>query len=79
MVQAMPGSEFIRYFRASKMLAADGQMRAIEASSFHAFKESHREAVMRELKSLSKRWLFEPLKDFKEIAANFAKRLQDGR
>ncbi len=79
MVQAMPASEFIRFSRASRMLAASNQINAIEAGSFHSYKEKSRDEVMRGLKRASTQYLFTPLKDFKDVAANFAKRLKDGR
>lgn len=79
MVQRLPASEYIRFAKSAKMLEANQRMSDIESSSFHAFEQKHRDNVMRNLKRASKQFLFEPLKDFSEVAANFAQRLKDGR
>ncbi len=79
MVNAMPTSEFLRFSRSAKMLFAQQQLSNIEAASFHAFsKDDDRNKTMRNLKSQSERWLWQPVKDFKDVAANFAKALNRG-
>lgn len=79
MIGKMAASDFIRYFKSAKMLQAENRMINIESISFpHYSSQDDREKVMRNLTSASKQFLWEPMKDFAEVAANFAKRLKNG-
>lgn len=79
MIDDLPLSEYFKYFKSAQMLLARNRIAAIQSSSFHAYTEKSRDDVMRTLKHESDRYLFKPLKDFREVAKNFAERLKSGR
>lgn len=79
MVNAMPAGQYIKYLKSAKMLRAEMRMQDIETASFpHMKKQDDRDKIMREVKRASEQFLFAPLKDFAEVAANFAKGLKNG-
>jgi hypothetical protein len=77
-VQNMAASEYVRFLKSARMLQAENAMIDIQSSSFPSYKEDDQKKVMRDLKRASTANIFRPLKDFAEVAANFAKRLKDG-
>lgn len=77
-VNALPYSEFIKYLKAATMLQASKQMVDIQSAAFHTYKKEDRVKVMRSLKQASQRFMHKGLKDFKDVASNFAKRLAGG-
>lgn len=79
MVNNMPASEYVRYFKSARMLQAENAIVDIQSTSFPSYDEATRTKVMRALNKQAKQFLFEKVKDFAEVAANFAKRLSDGR
>lgn len=79
MVNRMAASEYIRFYKSARMLQAENAMVDIQSASFPHYKQEDQTKVMRDLKSKSTQFLHKTLKDFAEVAANFAKRLSDGR
>ncbi len=78
MVNAMPASEYLRFCKSAKMLFAEMRLADIETACFPNYKdESTRDKVMRKLHHQSTQFLFQPIKDFAEVAANFAKALKN--
>lgn len=77
--EQMPLSKYIRFYKSAQMLWARNRISDIQSSSFHSYTEKSRDEIMRQLKHESNRFLFKPLKDFRDVAKAFAQRVKDVR
>lgn len=76
MVQRMPASKFVKFFKAARMLTAEFRIADIEAASFpHLEKRQDRDDFLRKLTHASREFISEGLTDFSQFAASMAKRL----
>lgn len=77
MVNAMPASEYIRFFKSARMLFAEKRLTDIETASFpHYTENKQREDVMRSLSRAAKAFLYEGVTDFAKFAATMAEKMR---
>jgi hypothetical protein len=77
-IRNMAASEYVRYFKSARMIQADHAILDVQTSSFPHYSKDDQTKTMRLLKDRSTQFLHKKVKDFAEVAANFAKRLTDG-
>lgn len=72
-------SEFGKYLKAARILRSDQLSELITVSTFpHMSKSQDKSGILKKLKMARQLFLEKPLKDYKEVASNLAKRLRGG-
>lgn len=74
----MPYSDFIRSLKAMTMLQAQEGIANIQQSNFHSFEQRDRDKIIRSLKEYSEKYISRPVLDYKDVVANFARKLKGG-
>lgn len=77
-VNSMQASEYVRFLKSARMLQADGAILDVQSASFPHYSKDDQTKTMKLLHKRSSEFLHKKVKDFAEVAANFAKRLTDG-
>lgn len=78
MVDDLKYSDFIRFWKASKMLEACERIQLIEHSSFPNYKPQSRSQIMKNLRRQCRIFLDSDVKDFQSVVKNLAKRMMPG-
>lgn len=71
-VQRMRFSDFIRLFKSAEMILARHRLIEINVANFSNLKKDGQSAFLRNLKSMSNRYMDRPLKGIQEVAKNLA-------
>lgn len=69
----------MRLIKAMHMIEARMSLSRINEANFADFEPKVRDNIQRELRDIAERYLFRPLLDYKEVAANLARKLANGR
>lgn len=78
-VESMPYADYIRALKCMIMLDAREGLAEINYANFADFDSKYRDSVQRSLKQQAELYLWRPVLDFKEVAANLARKLAGGR